>query len=275
MVLLEGKPIAQEIRNKIRTELEGKGAIYRLGIIVVGSDSASEQFVRMKKKFGVDVGIDTRIYTFSDSITTNELRKQMKDIVHEPKNTGVIVQLPLPKHIDTQAILNAIVPEKDVDMLSARAVGDFHVGKARILPPVVSAVEQLFRHYSIALDGKNVAIIGYGRLVGQPLSIWCMQQGALVTPISNPKNFDSDITQKADVIISGIGEPQFLIGDYVKDGVTIVDVGTSEAAGRVVGDVHFESVKAKAAYITPVPGGVGPLTVACLFQNLVTLASQK
>ena len=292
MILLEGKSIAEKIKKTLATEVVALGYTPRLAIIVVGKNSVSEIFVKLKEKFANDIGAQTRRYEFDESITTNELRARMKDIVHEPQNRGVIVQLPLPAHIDAQSILNTVVPEKDVDVLSARAVGDFQVGKAKVLPPVAGAVRALFEKYNIGVHGKRVAVLGYGRLVGQPLALWCLREGGLVTIVSDEKNFDPAVLKNADIVISGIGIPRFIKGEYIKDGAVVVDVGTSEmagpprptstenlskrvGAGEMVGDVDFDSVSKRAAFITPTQGGVGPLTVATVFQNLFLLASKK
>src|SRR3989338_5941462 len=167
MILLEGKPIAEEIKARLKTEIAQMQDKPRLAIVMVGKNAISEKFVLLKEKFAREIGAETRRYEFSADITTNELRLRMRDLVHEARNDGVIVQLPLPEHIDTQGILNAVVPEKDVDMLSARAVGDFQVGKSKIAPPVVAAVKALFEKNGIEIRGpdghsKRVVVIGYG-----------------------------------------------------------------------------------------------------------------
>jgi methylenetetrahydrofolate dehydrogenase (NADP+)/methenyltetrahydrofolate cyclohydrolase len=199
----------------------------------------------------------------------------MKDIVHEPRTTGVIIQLPLPNHIDTQAILNTVVPEKDVDVLSARAVGDFQVGKAKVVPPVAGAVEELLRKNKIDPKGKKTIVIGYGRLVGQPLATWFLAAGALVTIIKTLEQFESSLLKDADIVVSGVGKPHLVAGEYIKNGAVVIDVGTSEVNGEMVGDVDFESASKIASFITPAQGGVGPLTVAMVFKNLLTLSLQR
>jgi methylenetetrahydrofolate dehydrogenase (NADP+) / methenyltetrahydrofolate cyclohydrolase len=195
----------------------------------------------------------------------------MRDIVHEPRNTGVIVQLPLPQQIDAQAILNAITPEKDVDVLSARAVGNMAVGKSRIVPPVAGAVKLLLEHYSVEVRGKKMTVVGAGRLVGQPVAMWAMHAGAVVTVLHGAGQVNHEMLKDADIIVSGLGKPRVITGDMVKEGVVVVDVGTSEDGGVLVGDVDQESVSKKASHMTPAQGGVGPLTVALVFQNLSTL----
>ena len=166
------------------------------------------------------------------------------------------------------------MPEKDVDVLSARAVGNFSVGKSRIAPTVVGAIQELFLEYKIDVKGKNVAILGAGALVGKPVAMWLMRESSVVTVITEETPNPEEILKSADIIISGIGKPGYITGDMVKDGVVVVDAGTSESEGKIRGDVDFDSVSKKASYLTPVPGGVGPLTVAMIFKNLLALAKK-
>ncbi|MEK7151039.1 MAG: bifunctional 5,10-methylenetetrahydrofolate dehydrogenase/5,10-methenyltetrahydrofolate cyclohydrolase [Patescibacteria group bacterium] len=275
MILFDGKSIAEEVKIALKQEAGLLGYPLRLGIVMVGKNPVSETFVALKEKFARDVGVETRRYEFEEDITTNDLRARMNDIVHEPQNRGIIVQLPLPAQIDTQSILNTVVPEKDVDMLSARSVGDSQVGKGKALPPVVGAVKILFEKNAIEVKNKKVVVIGYGRLVGQPLSVWLLANGAQVTVIADEKQFDASVLKSADIIISGVGKPKYIKGGMIKDGAVVVDVGTSEMNGEVVGDVDFDSVSRVASFLTPVKGGVGPLTVAMVFKNLLILSRLK
>lgn len=275
MTLLDGKKLTGKIFEEIKGEIQKRAEKLRLAIIVVGKNSVGEKFIREKKKKGEDLGIDVRVYPFDESITTNELRKRIAEIVHEKRNTGVIIQLPLPSHMNQQYILNAIPPEKDVDMLSARAVGNFAVGKSRVSPPVAGAIRTFFNEYAIDYRSKHTVILGAGNLVGKPAALWLTNEKATFSMIE--KNFDGakELLARADIIISGIGSPKYVTGDMVKDGVIVIDAGTSESEGKVSGDVDFDSVSQKASYITPVPGGIGPLTVAMIFKNLVTLVERE
>lgn len=247
----------------------------RLAVVVVGEDPVVRSFIGEKKKVAESVGIDVRVYPFDAEITTNELRKRIAEIVHEKKNTGVIIQLPLPPQISKQYILNAIPPEKDVDILSARAVGNFAVGKSPIFPPVAGAVKALFEEYGIDYAPKDTVILGAGSLVGRPVALWLMNEGVTISVITENTFQPESALRRADIIISGIGKPRYLTGDMVKEGAAVIDAGTSESAGEIVGDVDFGSVSSKVSYITPVPGGIGPLTVAMLLKNLVVLAKIK
>ncbi len=275
MILLDGKKLAGEILEDLKVKFSSLGNKPRLAAILVGSDPASKKFIDQKKKVAENIGVGFRVYPFAENITTNELRKRLADITHENHNTGVIIQLPLPKHINSQYILNSIMPEKDVDLLSARAMGDFTAEKSLLLPPVVGAIRELLEKYKIDLKGKNIVLVGAGHLVGKPLAIWLANQKIGFSLVEektlNPENY----IKKADILISGVGKPEFIKGDWLKDGVVVIDAGTSESKGKLAGDIEFESASKKASYITPVPGGVGPLTVAVLFRNLFILTSSN
>lgn len=275
MILLDGKKLSQKILDEAKRKIAEFSEKLRLGVVVVGEDPAVKKFIQQKKKAAEAVGIDVRLYPFDAAITTNELRRRLAEIVHEKRNTGVIIQLPLPEQINTQYILNSVTPEKDVDMLSARAIGNFATGKSRILPPVAGAVKAFFEEYEIDYKSKYIVVAGAGKLVGKPVALWLLNEKATFSVIRSAAEKPEEFLRRADIIISGVGKPKFITGGMVKDGVVIIDAGTSESEGKIAGDVDFESVAPKAAYITPVPGGVGPVTVAMLLRNLVTLAGPK
>jgi methylenetetrahydrofolate dehydrogenase (NADP+)/methenyltetrahydrofolate cyclohydrolase len=275
MILLDGKKLSQRIFKELGAQVVGMTKKLRLGVVVVGKDPVIENFVAQKKKSAEEIGIDVRIYPFDEAITTNELRKRIAALVHEEKNTGVIIQLPLPDHINKQYILNAIPPEKDVDVLSARAIGSFIVGKSTVMPPVAASIKTLFKEYAIAYQDEHIVILGAGNLVGRPVALWLLQEGVSFSVVTKETGHPERLMAEADIIISGIGKPHFIKGEMLKDGVVIIDAGTSESAGKLVGDVDPESVAKKASYLTPVPGGVGPVTIAMLLKNLVTLATRK
>ena len=272
MVLLDGNALAQKIEKEIREAFLHTKKKLRLAIVVVGEDPVVRAFIEQKRKVASRLGIDTRVYPFVAEITTNELRKRIAEIVHEKKNSGVIIQLPLPQQINTQYILNSIPPEKDVDMLSARSIGNFTVGKSPIMPPVVGAIHMFFDEYGIAYREKSIAIVGAGNLVGRPMALWLARERIPFSLIEKDTPAPEKILREADIIISGVGTPGLITGDKVKEGVVVIDAGTSESGGKVVGDVDFDSVSKRASFITPVPGGIGPVAVAMLFKNLVTLS---
>lgn len=275
MILLDGKKLSQRIFDELGAEVSAIKKKIRLGVVVVGKDPVIERFVAQKKKAAEEIGIDVRIYKFDEKITTNELRKRIAELVHEPHNTGVIIQLPLPGHINKQYILNAITPEKDVDALSSRAIGSFIVGKSTIMPPVAGAIKALLEEYEIAYQNKHAAILGVGNLVGRPVALWLLREGVSFSVITQDLDHPEQLLHKADIVISGIGKPHLVKGDMLKNGAIIIDAGTSESSGKLVGDVDSVSVANKASHLTPVPGGVGPVTVAMLLKNLVALAARK
>lgn len=293
MILLDGKKLAYKILEELKQEIAGTKKQLRLAVVVVprslkatgipaaqsglgmGENPAVKKFIEQKKKTAASIGINVRIYPFEEKVTTNELRKRVAEIVHEKKNTGVIIQLPLPSHINTQYILNSVTPEKDVDVLSARSIGNFVVGKSLILPPVVGAVKAFFDEYQIDYKSKYTVVVGAGNLVGGPLAFWLLSEKVTFSVLRSATKNPEEFLRKADIIISGVGRPKFITGDMVKKGVVVIDAGTSESEGKLVGDVDFDSVSKKASYLTPVLGGVGPLTIAMLLRNLLILSARS
>ena len=261
-MIIDGKTLAEKIKAELKSEILKFNKQIRLAVVKIGSDTVTEKFLEQKKKFAEAIVVDMRIYEVPADISTNKLREKVSEIVHITENTGVIIQLPLPQQINTQYILDAIVPKKDPDMLSS---------KSRGLSPVVRAIDYIFKTYGVELKAKNIVVVGAGRLVGKPVAAWLLNQKAVVSVIDentpNPENF----TRSADIIISGAGKPKIIKPEMVKEGVVIIDAGTSESEGRLSGDVDPE-VSKKAALFSPVPGGVGPLTVAMLFKNLIELS---
>ena len=275
MILLDGKKLALKLKASLKKEIESIPKKLRLAIVLVGDDPASKAFIALKQRFAKDVGVETRVYDYEAGISRSKLRQNLRDIVHEKRNTGVIIQLPLPRREWESYMVNAVVPSKDVDVLSSRAFEDFARGRSRILPPIVGAIKALFEEYAVSLENKKVLLIGRGMLVGKPILAWLLQEGVEVIPVGKRAGDLTPHAKNADVIISGVGVPKLITGDMVKDGVIIVDVGTSESQGKLVGDIDFDSVSKKASYITPVPGGVGPLTVVGIFRNLLALAKKQ
>src|SRR3989344_4957582 len=277
-MIIDGKAIAEKIKSSLREEISSSKKKIRLAVIEVGSDLVMKKFVEQKKKFADAIGVDVRVYEIPVDISTNKLREKVSEIVHIKENNGVIVQLPLPPQINTQYILDAIVPEKDPDMLSSKSWGAFAAGRAKILPPVAGAVKAVFDEHKVEIRDRNAVVIGAGRLVGKPLATWLLNAGATVSVIHRGTKNPEEYTRKADIIISGVGKPKLITSVMVKEGVVAIDCGTSESppgAGQAsrqgVGDID-PGVSEKASLFAPVPGGVGPVTVAMLFKNLVELS---
>lgn len=270
-IVLDGKNLAGQILQNLEKAVKKSNKKLRLAVILVGEDPASLVFISRKQKAAEKIGISFKLYEFSESVTHENLKKQAKEIIADPKNSGVIIQLPLPKHIREQEILNLIMPEKDIDLLSEDAFDRFRLGEFPVLPPVAGAIAALLKEYRIPVRGKNAVVVGAGKLVGLPATIWLEQQGAIVTTLNSSTKNTSSFTKRADILVSGVGRPNLIKASSVKRGVVVIDAGTSSAKGKLKGDVDFAAVSQKAGHITPVPGGVGPLTVATLLENLVKL----
>lgn len=271
MILLDGQRLANKILENLKQEIKQRQLKLKLAVVLVGQDSASLTFVRKKQAAAKKIGIGFSLHKFSEQISTEELKKEIFKIVQSPEISGVVIQLPLPKEINTAEILNLVAPEKDPDVLSETGFKNFESGVLNILPPTVGAINYLLQEYKIDLSGKNIALVGAGRLVGKPVAAWLRLQGIDFSVVDKNTIDVQNITQKADVLISGVGKYGLINGEMVKDGAIVFDAGTTKENGKTVGDVDFKSVAKKASYITPVVGGVGPLTVACLLENLIKL----
>lgn len=273
-MVIDGKKLAQEIIEELKKERKKNSKRIHLAVVLVGNDSVSLSYIKQKERVAKEIGIDTRIYQYAGSIKTKELRKKVGEICRVTYNRGIIVQLPLPSSINTQVVLNAILPQKDPDILCEKNLGTFYTGRLEILPPVLASIKYLLEKNKIDIEGKNVLIIGRGRLVGKPTSLWFINQRATVI-IANSKTKDlKEFINKADIIVSSAGKPDLITGDLIKKGVVIFDAAVVSEDGKLKGDCDFDSVKDKAGFITPVPGGIGPLCVAFLFKNLLELAKE-
>ena len=274
-MIIDGKKLAEEIKISLAKDISKLGKKLRLAVVRVGENLVTKKFLEQKRKFGEAIGIDVRMYSLPENISTNALRKKLAEIVHIKQNSYIIVQLPLPKQVHAQYILDGIVPEKDPDMLSSKSVGAFAAGRSPIVPPIVGAVKHIFEKYEVALRRKHAVVVGAGRLVGKPLALWLLRQSCVLTILDEHAPNVDRWTQMADVVISGTGVPGLIKPEMVKDGAVVIDCGTAESRedGRLVGDVN-PAVAAKTSLFATVPGGIGPLTVAMLFSNIVTLAKK-
>ncbi|MBI4123023.1 MAG: bifunctional 5,10-methylenetetrahydrofolate dehydrogenase/5,10-methenyltetrahydrofolate cyclohydrolase [Parcubacteria group bacterium] len=269
--ILEGQALALRMIG----ELSKKTAKLRLqlAVVQVGTHAVSSAYIQKKKAAATSAGITFLTYPISAAASQKQVMSLIARIGQNPAISGIVVQLPLPAKFNTQEILDCIPPEKDPDVLSSAAFGRFLVEASPILPPTVAAVAELFRAYNIRLQGKRVALFGSGRLVGLPLMAWLSKQRVTVTAINKKTKNPALFTRAADIIISGVGKTKLVKSSMVKQGVVVIDLGTSVEQGKTSGDVDFKYVAKKARAITPVPGGVGPLTIACLLENLVTLSA--
>lgn len=271
MKILNGKKLSEKILANLKREIKKSNLKLRLAVVQVGENSVSQIFINQKKKACKLVGIDFRLYRFDEKINPQGLKKEIEKIVRNPANSGIIIQLPLPKKFLPEEFLNLIPEKKDIDVLSEKNLGEFYQGILPILPPTVSGILSLLKNYKIELKGKDVVVIGAGRLVGFPLAIQLLKEKATLSVLNEFTKDAPSFIKKANILISGVGKPNLIKGKMVKKGVVIIDAGSAMKKGKLVGDVDFKEISKKASYITPVPGGVGPLTVAYLLENLVKL----
>lgn len=290
MILLDGKKTSADLKLEIaesvkQLEAQGKKTPH-LAAILVGTDGASMTYVNGKVKACELVGFNSTLIELPSETTEEKLLQEIEKLNSNNDIDGFIVQLPLPKHIDEQKVLNAVNPDKDVDGFHPTNVGRMALDMPCFLPATPFGILELLERYQVETSGKHVVVIGRSHIVGRPMSILMSQKrkagDATVTIThSRTKNL-IDFTLQADIIVAALGIPEFLTGDMVKDGVTIIDVGitrvedtTKKSGYRLAGDVHFESVSKKASFITPVPGGVGPMTIAMLMKNTLLACERK
>ncbi|OIO32340.1 MAG: hypothetical protein COZ49_03115 [Candidatus Yonathbacteria bacterium CG_4_10_14_3_um_filter_47_65] len=273
-MLIDGKKIAEDIKNSIHISVQKMKMPPKMAIVVAGKNPVIEKFVAIKKKFGDDVGISVTEFRFLETCSQSELEGCVRNLAANNEYTGIVIQLPLPEGIDARSVLDLVPREKDSDMLSTNSMAAMRRGDAVILAPVVGAIAEICERENITIAGKDVLILGAGRLVGAPAEIWFRHRGAHVTTLEKPVRDLAMFTKDADIIVSGTGKPGILTPELLKEGVILFDAGTSEDGGKVRGDADPECAK-HCSIFTPVPGGIGPITVAVLFKNLITLAHKK
>ncbi|MDM8276177.1 bifunctional methylenetetrahydrofolate dehydrogenase/methenyltetrahydrofolate cyclohydrolase [Lactobacillus gallinarum] len=276
--ILDGKAFAnllgQNLKEKVK-KLKDEGITPHFCVINIGDDPASKIYVRTKKRRAEKMGIIQDIYQMSADTKQEEALALIDKLNADPAINGLMVQLPAPKQIDADALLERIDPNKDVDGLTPANIGHLWMGNHFVEPATAEGIIALLKHYEIPLEGKNVVIIGRSNIVGKPLAALMLEQNATVTIAhSRTKNL-GEITKKADVLVSATGQAFLVKADMVKDGAVVVDVGMNHVDGKLVGDVDFDKVKEKTSYITPVPGGVGPLTVQFLMEAVVKLTRRQ
>ena len=276
--ILDGKAFAnllgQNLKEKVK-KLKDEGITPHFCVINIGDDPASKIYVRTKKRRAEKMGIIQDIYQMSADTKQEEALALIDKLNADPAINGLMVQLPAPKQIDADALLERIDPNKAVDGLTPANIGHLWMGNHFVEPATAEGIIALLKHYEIPLEGKNVVIIGRSNIVGKPLAALMLEQNATVTIAhSRTKNL-GEITKKADVLVSATGQAFLVKADMVKDGAVVVDVGMNHVDGKLVGDVDFDKVKEKTSYITPVPGGVGPLTVQFLMEAVVKLTRRQ
>jgi len=283
--LLDGKAIAKQIQQEIKAEVAEfsrlSGVTPTLAAVLVGDNPASQVYVRNKEQACGRAGIVSQLYRLSADTTEKELLELVKRLNQDASVHGILVQLPLPKQIDSQRVLDAISPLKDVDAFHPENVGLISQGRPRFLPCTPHAVQQILHRNGITTIGKHVVIVGRSNIVGRPLALMLSQAdstcgaelaNATVTLCHSKSNHLAENTALADILVAAVGRPEFITGEMIKDGAVVVDVGINRTEKGLVGDVEFSSAEKVASYITPVPGGVGPMTVTMLLYNTVQAA---
>ncbi len=261
-MIFDCKELAQNHLKKLKAKTNRS---LSLGVIQVGRDKVSKVYINEKRKAAENLDLDFNHYRFPSSIQLKKLKKEIGKFTDD----GLIVQLPIKGNLDTQEVLNLIPFEKDIDCLSEVSVGKMVTGRLDILPPVVGAVDKILKANNLKLEERVVAVIGPGRLVGKPMISYTINKGGSVVTIDENTQNSASLIKRADIVVTGVGEPNLITGKMIKRGAAIIDAGTTKKEGEVVGDVDMGSVREKAGLITPVPGGVGPLTVASLLENLI------
>lgn len=268
-MILDGKKTADFITKRIAEEVELIEEPITIALILVGHNPASEVYVNMKKKACDAVGINVKEYLLEETATQKDLLKIIKESNEDKAVHAILVQLPLPSHIDEATIINAIAPEKDVDGLTLINQGKLFIGEDTIEPATPKGVITLLKKNYIDIAGKNVVVVGRSRLVGKPLAILFEQNNATVTIAHSRTTNLKEVTKRADILVAAVGKPNFITGDMIKKDAVVVDVGTTKVEGKLTGDVKFDEASEIASYITPVPKGVGPMTIASLLENIV------
>ena len=271
--ILNGKELAKKIRTNLKVEVEElkKQKKYpKLAVIMVGNDQASSIYVKNKSKACDEIGIDFEEYLLPEETTMQELLSLITKLNEEKEIKGILLQSPIPAHLDIQKAFETINPKKDVDGFHPISVGQACIGQDTFIPCTPLGIVRLLEEYKIPIEGKNVVILGRSNIVGKPLMQCMLKKNATVTICHSKTRNIQEITKQADILIVAIGKPKFITEEMVKENAVIIDVGMNRLEnGKLCGDIDFEGVEKKASYITPVPGGVGPMTIAMLMQNVV------
>ena len=272
-MIIDGKAIAESIKSKLKNEvsdLQKNGVTPGLAVIMVGNDKASQIYVSKKEKICEEIGIYSEKYLLPENITQFELENLIETLNKKSSINGILVQLPLPKHIDEFAINSKIVPEKDVDVFNPINIGKMMLNRAELLPCTPAGIIEMLKYYNIEISGKSCVVIGRSNIVGKPIATLLTHNNGTVTLCHSKTKNLKDYCKNADIIVCSVGKPRFLTAEMVKDGTAIIDVGINrDENGKLCGDADFENLKDKASYITPVPGGVGPMTIIMLAKNTI------
>ncbi len=274
--IIDGKAVSKAVRQRVAAEteeLKNKGITPGLAVILVGDDPASQVYVRNKERACEEVGFYSEKYTLPENTTQEELNALVDKLNARKEISGILCQLPLPKHLDDKAVINRIDPKKDVDAFHPENVGAIMIGDYHFLPCTPAGVMELIHSTGVEITGKKAVVIGRSNIVGKPMAMLLLHENATVEITHSKTKNLADITCTADILVAAIGKAGFVTADMVKEGAVVIDVGMNRnAEGKLCGDVDFDDVSKKCSYITPVPGGVGPMTISMLMQNTLTAA---
>ena len=277
--IIDGKKISTQIKDELKSRVAGlkeKGICPCLAVIQVGSDPASTVYVNNKKKACAYIGIGSRAYELPEETGEQELLELIDQLNHDPSVHGILVQLPIPDHMDEQKVIMAISPDKDVDGFHPQNVGALNIGRPGFVSCTPAGIIQLLKRSDISIEGKECVVVGRSNIVGKPVSALLLRENGTVTVCHSRTRHLKEVCQRADILVAAIGKPKFFDDSYVKEGAVVIDVGIHRMEnGKLCGDVDYDKVVSKVAAITPVPGGVGPMTIAMLMNNCVESALRK
>lgn len=277
-VRIDGKMVSQKMRENLKAEVtaytEKYGSRPGLAVVLVGDDPASAVYVRNKHRACEEVGIRSEVHVLPAETTEEELLTLLDAMNNDPAIHGILVQLPLPKHISENRVINTISPDKDVDAFHPVNAGKLLLGQYRFLPCTPAGVMELLRAYDISVAGKECVVVGRSNIVGKPQALLLLEENGTVTVCHSKTKDLAAVTRRADILVAAVGRPRFITAEMVKDGAVVIDVGINRLSnGKLCGDVDFDGVEGKASYITPVPGGVGPMTITMLLINTLCAAT--
>ena len=277
-IIMDGKKVAEKTYEDLEVrinKLKENNIIPMLAVVIVGNDEASQVYVRNKAKMCEKLQIGSKVIACEENISEKELEKIIKDLNNDQNIHGILIQAPLPKHLDALKIFDIVSKEKDVDGFNIYNVGALSLNKEGFIPCTVKGIIKILEYYNINVTSKNIVIIGRSNIVGKPLANYLINHNATVTVCHSKTSNLSDITKQADILISATGTANLVKKDYVKKGAVVIDVGINRNNNKLCGDVNFEEVSEIASHITPVPGGVGPMTIAMLMENVLEAAEMQ
>lgn len=277
--IIDGKAVAAQVKSQVKAEVEklaAEGKQVGLAVVLVGNDPASQVYVRNKQKDCEECGIKSYGYVLPEETTQQQLMELVETLNNDDKVNGILVQLPLPKHLDEKAVIDSINPDKDVDAFHPANVGRIMIGDYSFLPCTPAGVIELIDSTGVDIAGKNCVVVGRSNIVGKPMSMLLLHRSGTVTICHSKTKNLKEICANADILVAAVGRTKMFTADYIKEGAVVIDVGMDrDENGKLCGDVDFESCKDKAGYITPVPGGVGPMTRAMLMKNTLTAGKMQ